>query len=51
MTNNGKSRHLCLIPDFRINGFLFWPCTMMLTKGLSYIVSALLMNVLTIYSL
>jgi hypothetical protein len=35
LNRSGKSRHLCLVPDFRGNGFSFFPLSMILAIGLS----------------
>jgi hypothetical protein len=37
LNKSGKSGHPCLIPDFRGNGFSFFPFSMIFTIGLSYI--------------
>ena len=37
LNNSGESRHPCLAPDFRGNGFRFSPLRMMLAVGLSYL--------------
>jgi hypothetical protein len=37
LNRSGDRGHLCLIPDFRGNGFSFSPLSMMLAVGLSYI--------------
>jgi hypothetical protein len=36
LNRSGESEHLCLIPEFRGNGFSFSPLSMMLAVGLSY---------------
>jgi hypothetical protein len=35
LNRSGESRHLCLVPDFRRNGFSYSPLSMMLAIGLS----------------
>jgi hypothetical protein len=37
LNKSGKSGHPCLIPDFRRYSFSFFPFSMMLAIGLSYI--------------
>jgi hypothetical protein len=37
LNRSGDSGHLCLVPDFRGNGFRFSPLSIMLAAGLSYI--------------
>jgi hypothetical protein len=37
LARSGESGHLCLVPDFRGNGFSFLPLSIMLAIGLSYI--------------
>jgi hypothetical protein len=36
LNRSGESRHSCLIPDIRGNGFSFFSLNMILTTGLSY---------------
>ena len=40
LCNNSESGHLCLIPDFRVNAFKFWPlrimCCRLFIYGLYY---------------
>jgi hypothetical protein len=37
LNSSGDSGHLCLVPDFRGNGFSFSPLSIMLAVDLSYI--------------
>jgi hypothetical protein len=37
LNRSGDSGHPCLVPDFRGNGFSFFPLSMMLAIGLSFI--------------
>jgi hypothetical protein len=36
LNRSGESRHSCVVPDFRGNGFSFSPLSMILAIGLSY---------------
>jgi hypothetical protein len=45
LNKSGESGHSCLIPDFRVNSFIFSPLSMMLAIGLSYIVFVMLMYI------
>jgi hypothetical protein len=44
LNNSGESEHPCLIPDFRGNGFQFFPLSTMLTINLPYIAFIMLRN-------
>jgi hypothetical protein len=46
----GESRHPCLIPEFRENGFSLFPFSMMLAIYLSYIAFVTLRHILSIPS-
>jgi hypothetical protein len=37
LNRSGDSEHPCLVPDFSRNGFSFFPLSIMLAVGLSYI--------------
>jgi hypothetical protein len=39
LNRSGESRHTCLVPDYRGNGFSLSSLSMMLAIGLSYITS------------
>ena len=51
LNRSGESRHPCLVPDLSVKAFSFYPLSMMLALGLSYMAFIMLRNAPSIPSL
>ena len=47
LNSSGESGHPCLVPDFRVNAFIFSPLRIMFIVGLSHMVFIMLRYVLS----